>query len=350
MYPLYSIISFLLLESNRKYLGTLLKTLKINRPHVDIINILMESRGDFTPQSLRYHLKDKIDAAVINSTIDSLPDCVIDKNMALHAVEEIRAVNNLEQVINQVRSNGSPINKLKSIENILQSNSVKLTEPKSKLISAFNEEDSKPMVDLFGYGLSRQDLAIICAFSGLGKTRILLSLLKEYNVKYHCLFISIADWSESKLKRTILDSDSNFTDFYAACFSDCSIYDIQCEIEHVKPEILFVDYLTELKVGRSDMELRHRLGMASKLLKKVAQEYNIPIITAHQLNKNTDYPRADDLSESKVGILKSADLVLGVGGNILSNTRNITTIKARGYAPLETQRVIVDFKEFNIYE
>ena len=64
-----------------------------------------------------------------------------------------------------------------------------------------------------------------------------------------------------------------------------------------------------------------------------------------QLNKDEAFPKADDLLEAKAGIISHADLVLGVGGDIHSTYRNVTTIKARRHPALAEFLINFNFND-----
>ena len=89
-------------------------------------------------------------------------------------------------------------------------------------------------------------------------------------------------------------------------------------------------------------EKRFQLEYVSENLKKLAQEKNILIITAHQLNADVDLPTERELLEAKAGLLAHTDLVLGIGGDMYDTVRNITTIKSRRAAPVDVFKIDIE--------
>ena len=196
---------------------------------------------------------------------------------------------------------------------------------------------------LFHYGLTKEELAVICAFTGRGKTSMMLSFVRDACLNsLKTLYISIKDFSETMLKQR-LTSVEEFPDFYACCYSEFTTPELEMEIDRIKPDIVFLDYLGVVSSIKRADQRRYELETITADLKRIAQDKNVIMITAHQLNKDEAFPRADDLLEAKAGIISHADLVLGVGGDIHSNFRNITTIKTRRHSALQEFLINFDF-------
>lgn len=277
----------------------------------------------------------------------------VEPALVLQSVKEIDSLNKLKKITGILRSNESAVDKLEKIDNVSQIE-VNVEESKSKMLSEFQEEDVTNIVDVFGYPCSKEELIVISAFSGRGKTTTLLSMLKQFMVEggLRCQYIAIADWSESLLKERI-DTCNDFpTNFYAACYSDCSLAQIEMEVESVDPDIVFADYLQVITPDNPFDAYRHQLRETAKVLKNIAQRQNVLMVTAHQLGHDVEFPTASDLAEAKLGIIQHADLVIGLGRNrtYTPDGRNVTTIKVRRHAVKPTTVIQLDFTEFEMME
>lgn len=87
------------------------------------------------------------------------------------------------------------------------------------------------------------------------------------------------------------------------------------ELEGFVPDIIFVDYLGLMKPLGSYAEKRHALTDISEGLRNIANNYRIPIWTAHQTNRSAiqeEKINTGHIGES-LGIIATVDLALGVG-------------------------------------
>lgn len=87
------------------------------------------------------------------------------------------------------------------------------------------------------------------------------------------------------------------------------------EIEGFIPDIIFVDYLGLMKPLGSYAEKRHALTDITEGLRNVANNYRIPVWTAHQTNRTAiqeERITTAHIGES-LGIIATVDLALGLG-------------------------------------
>lgn len=87
------------------------------------------------------------------------------------------------------------------------------------------------------------------------------------------------------------------------------------EIEGFIPDIIFVDYLGLMKPLGSYAEKRHALTDIAEGLRNIANNYGIPIWTAHQTNRTAiqeERINTAHIGES-LGIVATVDLALGLG-------------------------------------
>lgn len=87
------------------------------------------------------------------------------------------------------------------------------------------------------------------------------------------------------------------------------------EIEGFIPDIIFVDYLGLMKPLGSYAEKRHALTDIAEALRNIANNYHVPIWTAHQTNRTAiqeERITTAHIGES-LGIIATVDLALGIG-------------------------------------
>ena len=87
------------------------------------------------------------------------------------------------------------------------------------------------------------------------------------------------------------------------------------EIEGFVPDIIFVDYLGLMKPLGSYAEKRHALTDIAESLRNIANNYGIPVWTAHQTNRTAiqeERINTAHIGES-LGIVATVDLALGLG-------------------------------------
>tara|TARA_B100000029_G_scaffold441431_1_gene459248 strand:- start:1380 stop:2456 length:1077 start_codon:yes stop_codon:yes gene_type:complete len=326
-----NLFAFLFDSNKRQQLYPLLDTVYFEYPFDVLYDEIKKEKDTLTKDDFLSIVKDTLSSDEYLFFRD-MPEGV--SNLVGHrAVRTVYANNRLHRIGSILQSEDTVDSKLEQISGISTMNSIQ-GDTKSKLFSEMEMNEIPDLFYLFHYGLTKEELAVICAFTGRGKTSIMLSFVRDAclnNMK--TLYISIKDFSETMLKKRLLSVDE-FPDFYACCYSELTIPELELEIEKIKPDVVFLDYLGVVSGIKKADQRRHELENITSNLKKIAQDKNLIMITAHQLNKDEPFPKADDLLEAKAGIISHADLVLGVGGDINSDYRNVTTIKSRRHSPL----------------
>ncbi|MHA1814614.1 MAG: DnaB-like helicase C-terminal domain-containing protein, partial [Candidatus Heimdallarchaeaceae archaeon] len=87
------------------------------------------------------------------------------------------------------------------------------------------------------------------------------------------------------------------------------------ELEGFVPDVIFVDYLGLMKPLGSYAEKRHALTDISEGLRNIANNYRVPVWTAHQTNRaaiQEEKINTSHIGES-LGIIATVDLAFGVG-------------------------------------
>lgn len=87
------------------------------------------------------------------------------------------------------------------------------------------------------------------------------------------------------------------------------------ELEGFVPDVIFIDYLGLMRPLGSYAEKRHALTDISEGLRNIANNYRVPVWTAHQTNRTAigeEKINSSHVGES-LGIIATADLVIGIG-------------------------------------
>tara|TARA_R100001163_G_scaffold41429_1_gene31362 strand:- start:387 stop:1433 length:1047 start_codon:yes stop_codon:yes gene_type:complete len=336
-----NLMSFLLKKDRRLGLKRQLKNLKLDSPFDVLLEEVFLCETDLSKQDFLDVVKDKLNSTQFNF-VRGMPDSVTSA-VGFRSIKHLNSVAQLGDIADILKTRLRPESKLLKIQRAADTHKFTSTA-QAKLLSTFTKDNTEDLLKLFYYGLSREELAVICAFSGRGKTTILLSLLRDaINANLKSLFISVQDFSEGMLRER-LDNAEEFPDFYAVCAASFGIPELEIEVDSLKPDIVFLDYMSVLSTPQIK-EKRFQLEYISENLKKLAQEKNICIITAHQLNADVNLPTERELLEAKAGLLAHTDLVLGIGGDMYDTIRNVTTIKSRRAAPVDVFKIDINFAD-----
>ncbi len=336
------LFTFMLTVSKRLQLKTTINNMNLQYPYDVLWAEIKDIKEDLTKEDFLEIVKELLDAENY-LFFKEMPDSVTNV-IGYRAVNKLSSLNKLSKISNIIQEDRDIEHKLENISKIIESNNT-IGKSKSKLISEFKIDNTQNEFYIFHYGIAREELVVLCAFTGRGKTSLMLTFAREaIQNNLSVLYISIKDFSESMLKSR-LDSAGAFPDFKASCYSNLSVPDLEIEIDEVKPDVVFVDYLGVMDSSTKTDTRRFELENITSNLKRVAQDKQVVLVTGHQLNKDNPFPKAEDLLEAKAGIVSHADLVLGIGGDIQSDFRNVTTIKCRRHKPLPEFIVQVNFDD-----
>lgn len=336
------LFTFMLKVSKRLQLGTVINSINLQYPYDILWKEIKDIKEDLTKEDFLEIVKDLLDAD--NYLFFKDMPAEVTNVIGYRAINKLTSLNKLTKISNIIQEDKDIEQKLDNINKIIESSNT-IGKSKSKLISEFKTDITPNEFYIFHYGIAREELVVLCAFTGRGKTSLMLTFAREaIQNNLSVLYISIKDFSESMLKAR-LDSAGAFPDFKASCYSNLSVPDLEIEIDEVNPDIVFVDYLGVMDASAKTDTRRFELENITSNLKRVAQDKHIVLVTGHQLNKDNPYPTADDLLEAKAGIVSHADVVLGIGGDIQSDFRNVTTIKCRRHKPLPEFVVQVNFDD-----
>lgn len=199
--------------------------------------------------------------------------------------------------------------------------------------------------ELIGGGVSPGEIAVVIAPPGGGKSMMLVkfaatALLSGKNVVYYTLELSedvvgqrfdacinniklkhVWDYPEyisEKLKEvSTLGGGLKIKEFLegGVTVNTIKAHLKTLEIEGFIPDVIVVDYLGLMKPLGSYAEKRHALTDIAEGLRNIANNYRIPVLTAHQTNRTAiqeERITTAHIGES-LGIIATVDLALGLG-------------------------------------
>ncbi len=239
---------------------------------------------------------------------------------------------------------------LVNIEELLKARHVAIPEQRAKLWGDLNERDDDRMFRFLKYNISRGKISLMAAFSGIGKTISSLCFAQQATSEgYTVLLIALKDWSEAELKRKA-QSMPHKDNIAFAVYGDCSLSDIDYEINIVKPDVVIVDALTDITMPYSD-KLHRTIGEAAGELRAMAVEYDCHMFTTHQTNTLEPLVLPSHLRDSKSNLLQPLDIAWGLGSSSVSNTqRIINTVKVKHQESVRPWKCAFDYNALEIHD
>lgn len=203
----------------------------------------------------------------------------------------------------------------------------------------------KDLDELIGGGVSPGEIAVVIAPPGGGKSMVLVKfastvLLAGKNVVYYTLELS-EDVVGQRFDACINDIKLKYVWDYPEYISEkleeisslggglkikefleggVTVNTLKAhlktlEIEGFIPDVIIVDYLGLMKPLGSYAEKRHALTDITESLRNIANNYRVPLLTAHQTNRTAiqeEIITTAHVGES-LGIIATVDLALGLG-------------------------------------
>lgn len=213
-----------------------------------------------------------------------------------------------------------------------------------KFLDTQNEAPKKiksfvPLIDDNG-GLESTDYVILAARPSLGKTTLILNLIRQQikagmkvgffslEVKPRkiiqiltCMEAEINEW---RVKNNMLSQEegikiiNSMNVFYneqlifGNCFDIEDIKSSSFEMKRAGCEVIYLDYLSYV-ISRAGKSTYEKVSYISKMLKLLAYELEIPVITLAQLNRSSETgdrkPKPSDLRDSGT-IEQDADIIM----------------------------------------
>ena len=185
-------------------------------------------------------------------------------------------------------------------------------------------------LDYITGGIRRKELTIIAARPSVGKTALALQVAYNMAIKQHKVLFFPLEMSsdqlmeriacrETKVKHEHLKYPKQMTQeekeeldhflkqYEYLMMNDLIIVEganklteIRKQIEHHRPEIVFIDQLSQLRDGRAFKSIREQFTYMTNTLKAWTMELDIPIILLAQINRDAqnNEPNLANLKES----------------------------------------------------
>ena len=180
-------------------------------------------------------------------------------------------------------------------------------------------------------GFEAPDFSIVAALPGEGKTAFLVSLNKNIYDRYpnKKIMIFTLEMSAAQWYRRLISSEAGISyksqktgrlspdewERYNSAYDEMkwrkSIFindlpginpaQMRQELRRVQPDIVLVDYIQLMTSGERIDKRHEQVAHVSRAMKNTAKEFNIPIVCAAQLNRESvknDRPRLQHLAES----------------------------------------------------
>lgn len=196
--------------------------------------------------------------------------------------------------------------------------------------------------DIFAGGLGRGEIGVVTANTGVGKSHFLVSLgcnamRKRKNVLHYTFELTehavglrydsnlcdipsneVQD-NKDKVQEVYHDSGLGKLIIKEYPTGSASVVTIRNHIEKLslkgfKPDVILVDYADIMKATRSYDSLRHELKLIYEELRNLAMEFNVPIWTASQANRDSaqsDIVGLENMAEA-YGKAMVADVVISI--------------------------------------
>lgn len=317
-------------------------------PYSLVAEALGSFTGDVTDADfntiLKLHLSDR-DMKILGGLGDVSVELA---SKALRALEQELVIKQVQEVAFATAA-GAEV-KLGEIIRLVSTFQTDLREPRAKLSTAL-PTDVQPMLFTFcQYPHRRRQIHLYAAYPGTGKTSVSLALAKDAMTQgvEKVLYVCIGDWDEgtlgSKIRGKGLDS------LWVALYDKATLYDIELEIETVKPDLTIIDSLTNITTFYASEERYYiELGLRAKALRELAAKYNTCMVVTHQLMRHSEVVSGDDLMGAKAHLLAELDLGLGIGGQLDQSEKNVSTIKLRHDPQIPTFRIDIDYDRLFVY-
>ena len=202
-----------------------------------------------------------------------------------------------------------------------------------------------PVIDKHTGGFGKGQLITIGAYSGQGKSSLVMQILKniiinakkEYKKPPKILYItremtkeevaqrltlSLADIGNEKLvKNGLTDEDFKSIANSMEIFSNSNLYidqssstifDIQKQVRKIKPDILIIDYVQLLQPTDSKLARERQVAELSRALKNMTTDLNLSVIQLTQLAEQATYcrPHGERFTRESRAIYMDSNIVI----------------------------------------
>jgi len=326
----------------RQDVSRVLKEITLPPPYDSCLEELMARKGQLSEESLV-----KLSAVYLSShEVDILRRMgEFDNGLGIQYLEELVATRNLERIERMLSEDGNPASILEKIKDQASTSLALVQQPRAKKLGLLDKSEEEYLFEWLRYKWARRKLYLICAYSGIGKTSLSLALARLVSgMGLTVLYISVKDWSESSMYHKIARSTPQGMDnVWYAIYPECSIFQVESELRHVKPDVAIVDSLKSISNYYADEDrMFMELGKRADTLRILANDYNTCIVTTHQLVVMEEVVIPQHLQGAKSHLLEHCDLALGVGvAETSQKDRVISTLKVRNAESVSPFRIIM---------
>ena len=334
-------------EGFRKLAESRIRELNLVPPYDQLTHKLMSLEGDIKRQdfiSICYTYLNPSDVETLEH-ID-----VISSELGLKSLEELLGLSSLEKIQHILKRDTSIEKKLDSIGTLIETNRTKISTPHAKKIQDLEQKKETSLFKFLKYPFSKGKLYLVCAYSGVGKTNISLSLAKTTgSLGHNTHYISIADWTEPEIRNKI-EKVNTYPDIWLSILDEATIYDIENEIEISKPDVCIVDSITDItSYANAETEYFWELERRARGLRRLATKYNMVLVTTHQLIVRDEKVIPEDMLGAKAHLLKVVDLALGIGCMNRDGFNTVSTLKVRHHRLLNDFKIQIDHEGCHIH-
>lgn len=352
-----------------------------NHYPVDMVILEQKLRGqNFPPELLMAELKDCLANTVTSANASAYAGAVADASKARR----------LDKFLNSVKVSpdgidaqiGAMVNELESMLESRQANQKTLAEITRENKDKYFCKSSIPRINL-GFptldrllgGLEGGDVTVIGARPAIGKSAFVTQVASQlaaqgkrvgfYNLEmrekqvYERFAAAASGISLARLRRAESFDRDEQEKFYRAndmleridniviTTGSRSVSEIRAESRHMGYDVIVIDYLQLLKPDGAYRGNRYaEVGAASRAIKDLAMEFNIPVIALSQLNrlseaKSTKEPTMAELREAG-NIEQDASIVILLW-NLDENDKSKKGCKVEKQRQGKTGRIVLDF-------
>lgn len=317
-------------------------------PYSLVVDAIASIDGEVSDEDfltiIRMHLHGK-DVEILNS-IDTVSPALAAQ--ATEALEKEAVIKDIQDIVLEGRLDA--VEKMREVSRLISVTQAIVAEPRAKKVGELSGEKKTPAFTFLRYPHYKGRYHMYAAYPGQGKTTLCLAAA-DYCIKTHgykVLYICVGDWDEASLGGKIGDK---LPDLWVALYSKATLYEVEVEIDTVKPDVCIIDSMTNLTTFFSEPDRYYmELGSRAKALRDLAVKYDVCMVGTHQLMRISPVVSPEDLMGAKAHVLAELDLCLGIGGDLNESSKTVSTLKLRHDPPEPTFRVDIDYEDMFVYD
>jgi replicative DNA helicase len=311
---------------------------------VELMDIVEKSPFSQNPKHFATEVRNKATLRLAKTTIESIKNKIAMSDSYSEITSVRTAISDLNELVNnRARDKSKTFSMIESITSTI--------EQIEQSIENFDEGKTLgvtsgfKLIDALLFGLQKGKLYILAARPGMGKTQLAINFAKNAALKKKKVVYFTLEMPKEELTTRLIsahaqvdlgritrgdlnDSDLNkiskTTNVLSNCYfdindaSDLTFNELITECRYLarKENIdeIFIDYLTLLDFESNDKDFQRVVSTASRKLKVLSKEIQVPIVVLCQLNRDIEKgkprpPRLSDLRESG-SLEQDADVVM----------------------------------------